>query len=60
MANAPVVAGAFAVTGYLAHGTWEIAYSHRSDGPVIARVSGDHAETLAAGELPEPFIKELK
>jgi len=55
-----LVAGAFAVTGFLAHGTWEIAYSHRSDGPVVARVSGNHAEALDAGELPEPFIKELK
>lgn len=55
-----LIAGAFAVTGYLAHGTWEIAYSHRSDGAVVARVTGEHAEALDAGELPEPFIKELK
>ena len=36
-----VVAAAFCLTNYLAHGTWVPAYGHRSDGPVIARVSFD-------------------
>lgn len=55
-----LVAAAFAVTGYLAHGTWEVAYSHRSDGPVVTQVSGDHAASLDAGELPEPFVAAIK
>jgi hypothetical protein len=38
-----LVAIAFCLTNYLAHGTWVPAYGHRSDGPVVARVPLDAA-----------------
>ncbi len=38
-----MVAAAFCLTNYLAHGTWVPAYGHRADGPVIARVSAESA-----------------
>ena len=38
-----MVATAFCLTNYLAHGTWVPAYGHRADGPVIARVSAESA-----------------
>lgn len=33
---AALVAGAFFLTTYLAHGTWRTPYAHRKDGPILA------------------------
>lgn len=51
---AVVAAGLFG-TNYLAHGEWQPAYTHRSDGEVVASVDGAHAAALDAGSLPEAF-----
>ena len=39
-------------TNYLAHGTWKLAYLHRSDGEVVTTVDGHFWSALDAGELP--------
>ncbi len=51
-----VVGAAFFATNYLAHGLWEIPYSHRHDGAVIAEIDGDHSEQLDTGILPASIV----
>lgn len=51
--GAAAVAAAVIGLNYSAHGTWRPAYSFRSDGPVLTRLTGDFSGVLAAGTLPE-------
>ena len=57
-AAALVVAGFFG-TNYLAHNEWRPPYAYRSDGPVVATVSGDFTDTLNDGRLPPEFVEQL-
>lgn len=40
-------------TNYLAHGTWKLAYMHRSDGTVAESVSGNFWRALNNNQLPD-------
>ena len=44
-------------TNYLAHGTWKLAYLHRSDGDVVTTVDGDFWLELDEGILPAEIRK---
>ncbi|MHB0958952.1 MAG: hypothetical protein ACYC0X_26735 [Pirellulaceae bacterium] len=57
---AMLVAGAFFVTNYLAHGTWVPAYAHRGDGPVVGRVDVTAADELDRQVLPLAVREELE
>ena len=46
-----IIAGSLG-TNYLAHGTWKLAYMHRSDGEVVTSVDGDFWSALDEGKLP--------
>jgi hypothetical protein len=48
----------FLICNYLAHGgIFELAYKHRTDGPVIERVNGDFTDSLDSGILPTELKK---
>lgn len=47
-----VIVAASLGTNYLAHGTWKLAYLHRSDGDVVTSVDGDFWSALDDGKLP--------
>ena len=54
-----IVAGGLLGTNYLAHGEWQPAYAHRSDGDEVAMVSGDFGNELDAGRLPAEIENAL-
>ncbi len=54
-----LVAASFWGLNYLAHGEWRPPYAHRSDGAVIASVSGDFAERLDQGLLPTELLDSI-
>jgi hypothetical protein len=47
-----IVAAGFFGTNFLAHGEWRPAYGHRSDGEVVAVVTGDFGSALDQAQLP--------
>lgn len=47
-----LIAAGFFYTNHLAHGTWNPAYGHRSDGEQVATLNGDFADQLSGGQLP--------
>ncbi len=53
-----VAAGLFGVN-YLAHDDWRPPYAHRTDGPVVAKLTGDFATDLDAGTLPQAFVDAI-
>ncbi|MHB8970024.1 MAG: hypothetical protein ACYC3X_10135 [Pirellulaceae bacterium] len=58
---AALVALAFFLTNYLAHGTWVPAYGHRGDGPVVGRLAGEVASELDAKKnVPLSVQEELQ
>jgi hypothetical protein len=46
-----LVAAASLGINWLAHGSWRVPYAHRSDGPLVAEVSGVTAEQLQGDEV---------
>ena len=56
--GAALVGAAFVGANAAAHGKWELAYGHRSDGEVIRELSGDFRSALDQRALP-PEINEV-
>lgn len=56
---AAVVAVAFFLTNYWAHGSWLLPYAHRGDGPRVAAVEGDLLAEVQAGRIPQPLRQAL-
>ncbi len=54
-----LIAAGFFWTNYLAHGDWRLPYAHRSDGELIATVTGDLEPELILGRLPFEIQKSL-
>jgi hypothetical protein len=54
-----LVAASFFGVNFLAHGDWRPPYAHRSDGPVIARVTGDFADQLDQGQVPRELLEAI-
>ena len=50
--GAALVGAAFFAANFAAHGQWQPAYSQRSDGDVMATVTGDLVSDLDKGTLP--------
>ena len=54
-----VVAVAALGTNYWAHGTLKPAYAHRSDGPVLALLTANHRDDVAAGRATAEMRRQL-
>jgi hypothetical protein len=54
-----VVAAAFFLTNYLAHGTWSPPYAHRKDGPVVTTIDRGLSQELDALRLPDPVRQAM-
>lgn len=57
--SAAVVAAAFFLTNYWAHGSWSPPYAHRGDGPQVVAAEGDHRAEIQAGTIPQPLRQKL-
>ncbi|NLF70506.1 MAG: hypothetical protein GX575_15850 [Candidatus Anammoximicrobium sp.] len=56
---AALVAAAFFLTNYWAHGSWSPPYAHRGDGPRVATADGNHLADIQAGRIPPPLGQQL-
>ena len=54
-----LVAAAFFMTNHIAHQTWEPAYAHRSDGPMLTIVDEVNEEQLKRGEVSTRLADSL-
>ncbi len=55
-----IVGAAFAWTNDTAHNEWQLAYAHRQDGEVVAKIKGSFAEDLNDGKLPDGVANAIK
>ena len=54
------VAAAFFITNYIAHGTWQPAYSHRGDGPVLNVIDEINTAELGQGTINTRLRESLR